>query len=261
MKAIRTITAALVGSILLYACGGTSSPTATATALTQPQVEALINAALAPVQQQVTSLQSEVTTLQSAATPAPAVFIKAPNDPSIKAMAVRIKAASTATTTSTCTGLGTLTGRPDNSDPLSTDNISGVSCTGFYFTVSGAATSSDNAIVQTLPATVTVGFDAPNCTGNAYVLASFNGTSISEGARANGAVFRVYVGANNPSDATTYWMLTPGTAETTPTILSLVQGTTCKSWNSALSAYALQQNNSTTSGVPSAPIPGPVTIG
>lgn len=253
----RTVLLAALSAILLYACG--SSGSSASSGLSQSDVQAMITAAVTPLQQQIATLQGQVSTLQQSGSPA--IFIRAPNAPAIAIKAQLRGTSSKATTTTTCTGLGTLTGRPDNSDPITSNNLSGVSCTGYYFTVSGAATASDTAIVQAPPSAVTIGFDAPNCTGNAYVIANFNGTSMSQTALANGAVITI----GNPTVAANYWMLKPNTAVTTPNILSAFNSAPnyggCFSWSGSLSAYALAPNDPTVSGVPSAPITGPVTIG
>lgn len=251
MKIARTALIFLVSALALAACGGGGSGSATSASVTGPstsQFQAL--------QQQVATLQGEVATLQGST--APAVFIKDPNGPAVKVQ-VRHQLSDKATgSTSTCTGLGTLTGRPANSDPITTDLISGVSCTGFYFTVSSAATSAENAVVQPLPPSVAVFYDAPGCTGNAYVAApgtfQWNGVdvAISNGALANGAVFTV--GAS-------YEMLNTGISPTSVSVQSLQVNGSCSAFSTVLSLYPLAPNDPTVSGVPSAPIPGPVTIG
>lgn len=246
----RTVILVALSAVVLYACG--SSGSSASSGLSQSDVQAMITQAVTPLQQQITALQNQVNGMG----PAPAVFIRAPNAPAI-AIKAQQRGTSQKAATTTCPGIGTLTGRPNDSDPIATNYISGVSCTGYYFTVSGAATSASSATVQPAPAVVTIGFDAPNCTGNAYVIASFNGTSISQAALANGAVMTT----GNPAVAANYWMLKPGTAVTTPNFLSILNGTTCSSWSGSISAYALVPNDPTVSGVSNAPIPGPVTIG
>lgn len=254
MKSFRFVLLAALSTVVLYACGNSASDASSG--LTQAQVQTMITQATTPLENQITALQSQVAAIQSAAEPA--VFIKAPNAPAVKVqLKSQLRNKSTSTSTTTCTGLGTLTGRPDSSDPLSTDNISGVSCAGYYFTVSGAATSTDNAVIQPPPPSVAIGYDSPGCTGNAYALESFNGTGITQGAVANGAVFTV----GDPTSPANYLMLKAGTASTTPNILSVLQKGSCISFSGTLSGYALVTNDSTASGVPSAPIPGPVTIG
>lgn len=244
----RTVLFAALSAILLYACG--SSGSSASSGLSQSDVQAMITAAVTPLQQQIATLQGQVSTLQQAQTPA--VFIRAPNAPAIAIRAqLRGTSAKTTTTTTTCTGLGTLTGRPNNSDPITSNDLAGVSCTGYYFTVSGAATASDTAVVQPLASTLFVWFDAPNCTGNAYV--TIGSGSLSNGALANGVVFTV---------GTSYFMLKPGTASAQPNLLSDWQGGSCSNTTvSKLVVYPLAPNDPTVSGVPSAPVTGPVTIG
>lgn len=254
MKTFRATALALLSAVFLYACGSSGSQASSSSGLTQSQVQTLIAQALAPVQQQVSTLQSQVSALQGSATPA--VFIRAPNAPAI-AIKAQARGTSQKATAPTCTGLGTLTGRPTDSDPLATDDISGVSCTGYYFTVSGAATSAQSADIQGPPSGVRVWFDAPNCTGNAYVTINPSG-GLSQGALANGAVFTI----GDPTVAANYLMLKPGTASSQPNLQSDLQNGACT--NTAVSqlvVYPLVTNDSTVSGVPSAPIAGPVTIG
>lgn len=259
MKKAVLFSAVIATAALLAACGGNSnSNDSTADSMqTQTQIQALA--------QQVSALQGQVAAMQQSAAAAPAVFIRAPNAPAPKAarQGVSIK-----TTSPSCSGLGTLTGRPSDSDPISSDDISGISCTGYYFTVSGAATSSDNAIVQPLLSTIAVLYDSPNCAGNAYVALgsgfTWNGVAagVSSGAVANGAVFRVYMnGSNDPTNAASYLMLKGGTALSNPLIQSVLVNSACQPFNSSLGVYELAPNDQTISGVPSAPIPGPVTIG
>lgn len=253
MKSFRSVFLVALSAIVLYACG--SSGSSASSGLSQSDVQAMITAAVTPLQNQIAALQTQVSGIQQAA-----VFIKAPNAPAVK-VASQLRGISVkATTTTTCTGLGTLTGRPNTSDPIASNNLSGISCTGYYFTVSGAATSAQTAIVQGPPPVVTIGFDAPNCTGNAYMIANFNGTGVSQTAVANGAVITI----GDPTVAAHYWMLKPGTAATNPNILSMFNSAPpggCFSWSGSASGYALAPNDPTVSGVPSAPIAGPVTIG
>lgn len=251
MKTLRVSLFAFLTAALLSACGSSSSQAPSG--ISQSQAQTLISQAVAPLEQQVTTLQADISTLQQSS--APAVFIRTPNS-----APVAIKSqhgTSQKTTSTTCSGLGTLTGRPTDSDPLATDDISGVSCTRYYFTVSGAATSAQNGYIQGPPASVRVWFDAPNCTGNAYVTISPSG-GLSEGALANGAVFTV----GDPTVATNYLMLKPGTASSQPNLQSDLQAGACTNTTiSQLVVYALVPNDSSVSGIPSAPIPGPITIG
>ena len=242
MKSLRFTLLALASTFALYACGGNTTSSAD-TGVTQAQVQAMIASAIAPLQQQLNTLQSST---------APAVFIKAPNAPAISVKAMLRGTTQKTQSTPPCTGLGTLTGRPDTSDPIASNLISGVSCAGYYYTISGAATSAQQAVVQPLSGALTVWFDSPNCQGNAYVSLNSGNQSVSPGAVANGAVFTV---------AGTYWMLKPGTAVSDPAILSSYQSGQCSAFSGSWDMYQLAPNDQTVSGVPSAPIPGPVTIG
>lgn len=253
MKSLRFTLLALVSTVALYACGGNTTSSAD-TGVTSAQVQQMIASAIAPLQSQIATLQSQV------GASAPAVFIKAPNAPAVKAASQMRGTSQKATTQPSCTGLGTLTGRPSNSDPIASDLISGVSCTGYFFTISAAATSAQQAIVQPLQGNLSVFFDAPNCAGNAYVAVSTSG--VSQGALANGAVFRVPTNPDDPTVASTYWMLQPGTTSSQPVILSQYQNGQCNAVSiSQFVVYQLAPNNQTVSGVPSAPVQGPVTIG
>lgn len=252
MKTFLAVIFSFLAPICLSACG--SSGSQAPSGLTQSQAQALISQAVAPLAQQVTTLQADISTLQQSS--APAVFIQAPNSAPV-AIKSQSRGTSRKSTPPTCSGLGTLTGRPTDSDPLATDDISGVSCTKYYFTVSGAATSSQNADIQGPPPGVRVWFDAPNCTGNAYVTISPS-SGLSEGALANGAVFTV----GDPTVAANYLMLKPGTASGQPNLQSNLQAGVCTNTTvSQLVVYALVPNDSSISGIPSAPIQGPITIG
>lgn len=244
-SSFRFIIASLAACVLLYACGTGNSAASSGGGLTTAQVQALINTAVAPLQQQITTLQSEV----AASGATPAVFIHAPNAPTVTIKAqLRNKAASAPT----CTGLGTLTGRPSDSDPIASNLISGISCAGYYFTLSGAATSADTSSVQPVPSQIPVWFDAPNCSGNAYVTVGAGVQSVSAGALANGAVFTV--------NGTAY-MLSPGAAPAQPALLSQYVNGSCNAVNVAqLVVYPLAANDPTVSGVPNGSIQGPVTI-
>jgi hypothetical protein len=241
VKTFRITLLALASTIALYACGGNTTSSAD-TGVTQAQVQSMIAAAIAPLQQQINSMQPSAS---------PAVFIKAPNAPAVK-VASQMHGDKSQSAPPSCTGLGTLTGRPSTSDPIASNLISGISCTGYYYTISGAATSAQQAVVQPLSGALTVWFDSPNCQGNAYVSLNSGNQSVSPGAVANGAVFTV---------AGAYWMLKPGTAVSDPAILSSYQSGQCSAFSGSWDMYQLAPNDQTVSGVPSAPIPGPVTIG
>lgn len=267
MKSLRAIVIGALSVLLLYACGGSSSQASSGTGLTQSQVQALIAQAVTPLQQQVTSLQTQVTTLQQGA--APAIFIQAPNAPSVK-MQIRAQLSAKATGTTsapTCTGLGTLTGRPADSDPIVSNNLSGVSCTGYYFTVSAAATSSAQGYIQPLSPQIAVLYSAPGCTGQPYVGVgqlpyTWDGVplqGVAEGALGAGAVFTI--GSPGGGDPSAYWMLPAGAASASLNMESAYWQGQCIAATFTLTAYPLQTNDAATSGVPSAPIPGPVTIG
>lgn len=256
MKALRVILIGALSAFVLYACGGGQSNAG----MTNAQVQALIASAIAPLQAQVNTLQTQVNALEGQT--APAVFIQAPNGPTVAVKRQRNFGQKTSTTTtSTCTGLGTLTGRPRSSDPIESNNLSGISCTGYYFTVSGSATSAQTSYIQGVAPEINVWWTNANCTGNPYVAAGGTGMlgPVSSGAIANGFVFTTI-------DPTTgnlvYWMLKAGTTAASANVLSVQSGTAgCNPATGPLSLYAVVPNDQTVSGIPSAAIPGPVTIG
>lgn len=186
MKTIQRMlaaSAAVLFGFVLYACGGSSS-TAGGT-ITQAQFDQMLQASTL-----FTALQNQV----------PAVFIKAPNMKAYAArtMTMRRTYAVGATSpqpqlTGTCTGIGTLTGRPNSSDPISSGILSGVSCTGYYFDISEAADSTQNGVIQKLPTSVVIMFDGAGCTGNMYIPENYTvggQPPAGIGIFANGMVFR-----------------------------------------------------------------------
>lgn len=255
MKALRAILIGAVSMFVLYACGGAQSNAGTSPA----QVQALIASAIAPLQAQVNTLQTQVDKLEGQT--APAVFIQAPNVPAQTVKERNFGQKTSTTTTTTCTGLGTLTGRPRSSDPIESNNLSGISCTGYYFTVSGSATAAQTSYIQGISPSVNVWWSNANCGGIPYVAAAGTGllNPVSNGAIANGFVVTTI-------DPTTgepvYWMLKAGTAAASANVASVYSGSGgCNPTTGPLSLYALVPNDPTISGVPSAAIPGPVTIG
>ena len=241
---------AMLTSVALYACGSGAAPASSGTGVTQAQVQSMINAAVAPLQQQVNTLQSELANVGQS----PAVFIRAPNAPTVT-LKRQVSTSQKFSPSSSCTGLGTLTGRPTTSDPITSNLISGVSCSGYYFTVSAAATSAQNAYIQGLLSEASIYLDAPNCTGNAYIGVGFQG--LSQGAVSNGAVFA------SPEPYTTtqvIYMLTAGETPVSVNAESYWNGGCFPASGTAMVLYALVPNDPTVSGVPSAPIPGPVMI-
>jgi hypothetical protein len=256
MKSLWRLTLPVLAVIALVTACNTGSSNAT-TGLSAATVQSMINASIAPLQQQIAQLQNAAT---------PAIYIQDPNQP---ATSVKEHNHTSGSSTSTCTGLGTLTGRPDTSNPLQTNNLSGVSCTGYYFTVSGAATSSDYAYVQPLPSSLAVMYTSTDCSGPPYLVqipADYEWDGVPLGGVPptvvpNGAVFTL--GTQGGTDPTAYWMLPAGAAPVSVDMLSFIGSGNpqCINASAVVTGYALQENNSAITGVPSAPIPGPVTIG
>lgn len=266
--------AAFVSSLILLACSGGNG--SAASGLTQQQVQALIDAAVQPLQAEIATLQTQVKTLQSNQ---PAVFITSPNAP-------KTVQASTSTTAAaaTCTGLGTLTGRPTTSDPMTSSMISGVSCTGYYFTVIGAPNSSSQAVVQPLPSPIALVFTTSDCTGQAYIDDGSNYTlsvyktgdaDAANGFIANGGVFRYWTSNFDPTIASSYYMLPAGEKSQTISPMSFAYFNggstqlnnvfTCQQLNTNGATYGgfypVKQNDPTVTGIPNGPIQGPVKIG
>lgn len=262
-KRMFAATAVLIFGMVLYACGAGTSSAVTGT-LTQAQFDSLLSTSSA-----FTSLKAQVAAIGSAA-----VYIKAPNATAYSARSASRRTESVGgsntgvmpAATTGCPGIGTLTGRPTSSDPLQSSIASGISCTGYYFDVSMAATSSEYGYIQWVPATAQLAWDGTNCTGNMYVGINGFGT----GAATNGAVFRWAPGgegaagltASSEADTSTYYEVKPGAAQTV-TVLSTNGGadSTCTPATiSGFVGYAVIPNNVTDSGIESAPIQGPIVI-
>lgn len=258
MKVMKLCSGFTLGLVLavLVACGTNS----TANSTLDQRVTAL--------EQKVATLQTQLQTLQNTQ---PAVFIKAPNAPVVAVRSVQSLGSQSGGTSTravaNCTGIGTLTGRPNTSDPIATSNASGISCTGYYFTVSEARSSTENAEIQPLPGTLAILFDGANCMGTPYMSTNFalaGNPPLGKGAVTNGAVFRwdpKHVGA---SDASTYYMITAGqTPAAGVTIQSFepADSTTCtNSTFTNLTLYQLMANDPAVTGLNSATVPGPVII-
>lgn len=246
----------LVG--VLVACGGSSVADSNSNDLTQAQVQTMIASAVTPLQSQIADLQSQVQALQAkSGSSQAAVFIRAPN----AAMARQTRTiggslASTRGLPAPCNW--TLTGRPTTSDPIGGNTYAGVSCTGYYFLITGSVAGGLSGVMRS--ANIGIGWDGPGCTGNAYVT-----SGVSPGATVNGFVFAVnvanpaYVGPDtNPAD---YYYVPAASQPVTVTIASYFQdGRGCLSGGALANAYAALPNDESVTGIPSAPIPGPVLI-
>lgn len=102
--------------------------------------------------------------------------------------------------------------------------------------------------------------------GNFYVLSNFNNTGLSAGAATSGMVFffdTTNLGqppnSTSAANAAYYWYVAAGTTPTSMTFQSIWTNGGCLAWNGApLPGYAVLSNDSTVTGVASAPRPGPV---
>lgn len=279
MKTRYFIPVLLIGMILgaMWGCGSSSSA-----ATTDPTVAAL-QAAVATLQSDVKTLQSQVAALQaqpSGSGSTPAVYIVAPNDKAANAVARdayqalmrRRTTEAVATTTATtqavtpCTGIGTLTGRPFNSDALGSNKLSGKSCTGYLFNISTALTGEYGYIQPLLTGQLL--FTGMNCSGDMYVSPYWykNGvpTFTEEGVN-DGAVFTFDPNNLGPNDTSTYYMVQAGETATTGLTMASLWDTAANSCQSttidSIATFLVQPNNSTTTGIGSAPVAGPVTVG
>lgn len=251
---------------VLVACSGSSSAD---TGLTQSQVQTMITAAVTPLESEITTLQSQVQALQASGGAQPAVYIKAPNAQGEIASA--IGRVTRGTSAPACTGIGTLTGRPSSSDPMTTDIYSGISCTGYYFDISGSVAGGESGIQET---TFVIGFDGAGCTGDAYIVPFGTEPQLPLLAQA-GMVFTFDTSElegmqpadwSNPAN---YWYLNAG-AKTTSFIPAsfYVDRQGCLAAGAeqlpsplnTSAAYPIAANVPSVTGIPSAPIPGPVLI-
>lgn len=252
---------------LLVACGG-------GVVATSGSDEARISALEASVQQQaaqIAALQTSVNTLSAAAKPA--VFIQAPKAASLIKTAMAKSRTPASADPATCTGLGTLTGRPDNSNPVTSNLLAGLSCTGYIYVITQAVNTSEQAVVQGIPVE-SVFFTSKDCTGPMYVSKNY-GSILSSGVFQNGVVFRTPgtpAAPTDPTDPNTYFYVPANGATTSVVVGSFQQSNsnaiTCTSWDvfntpapTVDNSVQVLPNDPAVTGIPSAPIPGPVTIG
>lgn len=255
---LKRISGLVIGLLVgvLVACGGSSVASSGSSGLTQADVQQMITAAVAPLNQQIAALQTQVAQLSAAQPQKAAVFIRAPNAVLASARSTR---AITRALPSPCNW--TLTGRPQTSDPISDNLYAGVSCTGYYFLITAAATGGTAGIQPS--SALMVGWDGPGCTGNAYVI---NG--VSTGAAVNGFVFVAnttqpgFFGPDaNPAD---YYYVAAGSARamgvTLASIWTGAQPGVCQPGGIVADGYPALANDESITGVPSVPVPGPVLI-
>lgn len=250
-RLIFSILLTVVSTLILLACNSTSTTASdTLSAGQQAQVEGLIAAALKAV-------------------PAPSVFIHGASlttaDGARRTLAVT-GCVSVAT-------LGTLTGRPRTSNPIADGEESGISGKGYYFTISGAPTANDCGDIATVPANVTIYFSDASCHTPEGV------TGMSKQAIAQGFVFHSDLDGTDPgfTDAGHYWTLAANTAPVSMSYQSLTTSSdgihiTClatynngagSSANNSgtITAYPVVNNDPTVTGIPNAPVQGPLTVG
>ncbi|MGH8127858.1 MAG: hypothetical protein ACRETC_05755 [Gammaproteobacteria bacterium] len=246
--------------VFVNACG--SSNSIAGSTLTQATFDSFLSTASA-----FTSLKTELATdeatIASLKASSAAVFIRAPNAPTVKVMRRSTESVGGSNTAITKAALPspctwTLTGRPTSSDPMQSDVVSGVSCSGYYFNISGAASASDNAYLQ--PLNTAVYFDGTNCTGTAYV------SNIPATAITGGIVFGL-----NPNDGFTqsdalnsayYWYIPANSAlQFVPMQSNWNPGAnSCTNAAGDVSGYIAIQNDPTVTGIANAPIQGPVLV-
>lgn len=270
MNRTRIFFTALLAGFLIGAatigCGSSATSAADddSTYATMAALTAL-QASLTATQAQVTTLQAQVTTLQTQITALPvarpAVFIKGP---AVAAKTSRTRAVAGCVSSGT---LGTLTGRPSSSNPISDDDEAGISSTGYYFTITSAPTANDCGYLQTIPYGVTVYFSDALCHDVEGV------SGMSNGAIAQGFVFHMDLDGTDPAftDAGHYWSLVAGKSPVSMNYQSLTAesdkvhvtclptfGTTNNSGTTM--AYPVQNNDTSVTGIPNAPVQGPITV-
>ncbi len=285
---MKTFKRGLMGIFLVFgigaglaACGGSGSassgPTMAQFNALQAQVQALQTqldtvqsgqqanqTAIADLQSGQQANQTAIADLQSSSTAVSSLklAIVAPN--AMAARRARLRAPNTSTASPpACLTIGTLTGHPQTSDPISSGVLSGISCTGYYFNVSEAPASADGDL-QELTNGVLVGFDGAGCTGNAYVEpgAQFAAVSVE-----SGVVFVMDTanagGTPDYANAANYWYVPAAESETSYTAASYyLFGTGCHSAQPVQTGgFMAAANDSAVTGEISAPIAGPVLPG
>lgn len=254
---------------LLAACGGGAAALSASEAARLLAVETAVQM-IPGLRQQITDLaaaqmrlQTQVTALASG--PRPTIFVTAPRSTAVRAMEARRAATPGARSAAkageaACTGLGTLTGQPDTSNPVSSGLIGAISCTGYRYVVSDAVSADEEGLIQPVPPDATVWATA-DCTGQAYVRRT-QGSGLSAGVFAQGAVFSV----RDPADGTTtgYVAVYPNTPRVTIPFGSFRDRfNRCQAFAGDVTidnAMPLLPNDEAITGVPSSPITGPILI-
>jgi hypothetical protein len=266
MKPLKLTISIALGAVvgLLVACGGSSNaadngPTMAQFNALKQQVSALADAK-STLQDKVASLQKQVDKLPTTDAAADLYLtIQAPNldhKANARARAMALGLSPRDEKVNPCTTLGTLTGHPDTSSPITSRNLAGVSCTGYLFTIS-SATAEGTGYIQ--PTNQFIWYTGPNCTGDAYAY-------LTPIAAANGAVFVPSEGDKLSTDPKDYLYLPQGEALSKGVeVLSQLNpngGHDCSTFESPSpnNLYKLEINDPSITGVDSAPVPGPVLM-
>lgn len=172
-----------------------------------------------------------------------------------------------ATDTGCAIGNWTSNGSPPTANPMQTDVKAIISC-GYLANVT-AARQGDESLLQPLtPSNSTnesqIGYTGADCTGTPYVVADRN---FADTAALSGAVFTYNkdhpMAAADYDDASNYWYVPAGTAKQNFVYTSYVilqsYGHQCMTGDSSqVPGYTMLPNDPSVTGIPSAPVPGPV---
>lgn len=258
---------------LLVACGGGAAALSASDNARLMAVEAI--AALVPgVQSQVATLRTELNAAQARIIAlqgrrgGPQVLT--PGAANVRALHTRMaeaaaKPGATAALVNAaengCTGLGTFLGRPDTSNPISSNLISGESCTGFLFVISDALNSSERGLLRSIPQT-SFFYETPNCTGTRYVSRNFNMDVLSADVFIKGVVWAETV--LSTGEITGYYMLNPASPRSAPLVTSVMTSPgVCAPFpvpEPVPDSLPVLPNDEMVTGIPSSPVPGPITV-
>ncbi len=267
---INTLAVVAFAAGIVAACGGQVAALSASDAARLLAVETAVQM-IPSLRQQISDLAAAQTRLQAqvtalAAGPRPTIFVTAPRSAAVQAMQAKrssileASGASDGATTSSCTGLGTLTGQPDTSNPVSSGLIGAISCTGYRYVISDAVSTDEEGIIQPAPAEAVL-FETADCTGQAYVRRT-QGAGLSAGVFAQGGVFSVRSAVDGTISG--YVAVYPTAARTTirwgsnrdRTGRCLPVGGDIQLDN----AVPLLPNDQTITGVPSSVVTGPILI-
>lgn len=256
---LTTALCVVIGSLGLLAACNSSTDASSGVSLSDFQA---LQQQVASLQQTVTQQGQEITALQSSSGSGAAsglyLTISAPNAHTASLSTMSVGGSSggvhTDATGTTCTGLGTLTGHPNTSDPISSNVLSGYSCSGYLFNVTGSVTGGVSDI-QPLASGIELDFTGTNCTGNVYV------RNVPAAAIANGIVFAFNAsGTIDYTNAANYYYVPAGQTAEQVTMLSFYNGS-CQNitgGGTVLKGYPVSPNDPTVTDIDSAEIAGPV---